>query len=380
MNMPSHPRLVELQETLANIRKPLAEARHLPGAMYTSPEVAEIEKQRIFMKSWLCVARAEELPKPGDYLTMTITDEPIVVARDKQGNIVSYMNMCLHRGAEVAYGQGNADHFRCPYHAWNFGIDGKLIAAPWMKESGHDLSDARLQPLLSAEWRGWVFVNFDVNAQPFDQYIAPYDKELWYYNTGECKLATKLVIEVNCNWKCITENLLDWYHASTVHAGTFGRYYKFGREPLPAHLLPGGASNIEFDAKSRSNDPNLPFPKLPWLADREVFSAKGCLFPNINFWSGADSLRMWHLWPLAPNRTRAVCHILLPESSFATPDFDVKLKQYAGYVEAVAAEDRAALESMQRGLSSPRFVPGPLSQLEVMVHHLLNHYAEVMAA
>jgi len=378
MNKPAHPLMLELQEGFAGVRKDLSQARHLPGIVYTSDEIAALEKDRIFMKSWLCVGRVEELANPGDYMALRIVNEPIVVARDDDGKIVAYMNMCLHRGVEVAFGQGNARSFRCPYHAWNFDVGGNLIAAPWMKESGHDMSGSQLPRLKSAEWRGWIFVNFDADPEPFESYIAAYDKELWYYRTGDCKLAHKLVIDVNCNWKFITENLLDWYHASTVHAGTFGRYYKLGRDKLPAKLLPRGGSSIEFDAKSRSNDPNLPFPKLPWLADHDVFSAKGAIFPNINFWSGSDSLRMWHLWPTATDKTRAVCYILLPETSFATPDFDAKMKQYTSYVEAVATEDRAALESLQRGVSSPRYQPGVMSQLEVMVHHLMNHYVDAL--
>lgn len=378
MNLPAHPKLLELQDSMAAIKRDLGQARHLPGILYTSDEIAALEKEKIFMKYWLCVARSEEVSKPGDYMAMRILDEPIVVARDDNGKIVAYMNMCLHRGVEVAFGQGNARSFRCPYHAWNFGVDGRLIAAPWMKESGHDLSGQRLQPLHVTEWRGWVFINFDDDPEPFADYMAAMEKDLWFYRTGECKLAHKLVLDVNCNWKFITENLLDWYHASTVHAGTFGRFYKLGRDPLPAKLLPHGASTIEFDAKSRSTDPNLPFPKLPWLADKEVFSAKGAIFPNMNFWSGADSLRMWHLWPMGAGKTRAVCHILLPEASFATADFEAKLEQTVKYVEAVAAEDRAALESLQRGVSSPRYKPGVMSQMEIMVHHLLNHYVNVL--
>ena len=367
-----------LRDPSASIRREITKANHLPGSIYTSADVARLEKERIFMRHWLCVAREEEIAKPGDYLTFRIAGEPVVVARAPDGVVHAFMNICQHRGAEVATGKGNTDLLRCPYHAWGYGLDGKLVAAPRMRETGRDLSDCRLPPVLVALWRGWVFINFDARAETFESFIAPISEATPWYRTGDCRIARKLEFDVACNWKCIAENLLDWYHASVVHAGTFGKFYKFGSGPLPVQLLPQGASVITFDDSGRMADPNLPFSRMPWLPGNGVFSAKGAIFPNINFWSGLDSLRMWHLWPDGPARTHAVCYVLLPEDGFATSDFDAKLDQYCRYVQQVALEDRDALESMQRGLSSAFFVPGPLSHLEAQLQHLLKHYVEVM--
>ncbi|MGE0385153.1 MAG: SRPBCC family protein [Gammaproteobacteria bacterium] len=379
MNAVSRPGLPGDAPAVHAVRAPLADARHLPGGIYTSAEIAAREKERLFLKRWLCVAREEEIAAPGDYLALRIAGEPIVVARESNGAVVAWVNACLHRGVEICTGSGNAKLLHCPYHAWSYDVAGRLVGAPWMQESGHDLRGCRAPQVRSATWRGWVFVNLDPAGGSFEDFIAPYERELWWYRTGECRLARKVEVEVACNWKCIAENLLDWYHASTVHAGTFGRYYtNLGGKRLPAKLLPDGGSVIEFDAGDRTIDPNLPFPKLPWLEDRGAFSAKGAFFPNVNFWSGTDSLRMWHLWPLAPDRTRAVCHILLPHAAFETPGFDAKLEQYCNYLLAVVAEDKLALESLQRGFSSAFYQPGPLAHLEVMLHHLLGAYVDAM--
>lgn len=373
------PQAVQLkQNPFAAIRREIQQANHLPGSIYTSEEVAQQEKEQIFMRQWLCVAREEEVAKPGDYVSLRIAGEPVVVSRGKDGKVQAFMNMCLHRGVEIAQGSGNTEMFRCPYHAWTYGIDGKLIGAPRMKEAGRDMSGCRLPTVRSATWRGWVWINFDVTAPAFEDFIAPLAQATPWYRTGECRIARKLTFDVACNWKFIAENLLDWYHASVIHAGTFGKYYKLGPEALPAKLLPEGASVIEFDNKSRSLDPNLPFPTMPWLADKSVFSAKGAIFPNINFWSGMDSLRMWHLWPVSPGQTHAVCYILLPEAAFGVEDFEAKLDKYSDYVRKVAQEDRELLESLQRGVASPRFTPGPLSHLELQLQHLLKHYITVM--
>ena len=378
MNAPESQVHQLLRDPFSAIQREITKANHLPGFVYTSPEVARQEKERIFMRHWLCVAREEEIAKPGDYMALRITGEPVVVSRAADGKVHAFMNVCLHRGVEVAYGAGNTELFRCPYHAWTYAIDGKLIGAPRMKDAGRDLSGCKLPAVRCATWQGWVFINFDPAAAEFSEFITPLEQAAPWYRTGECRIARKLTFDVACNWKFIAENLLDWYHASIVHAGTFGKYYKLGAGTLPATLLAQGNSVIEFDNRSRSADPNLPFPRLPWLADANVFSGKGAIFPNINFWSGMDSLRMWHLWPVSPGQTHAVCYILLPESSFGVPDFDAKLDQYCKYVEQVALEDRGMLESLQRGVDSVHFVPGPLAQLELQLQHLLKHYVQVM--
>lgn len=362
----------------AAIGHDINQAHHLPGHVYSSPEVAKREKERIFLRQWLCVLREEEIANPGDYVALRIAGEPVVISRDAQGQVVAFMNVCLHRGVEVAYGAGNTELFRCPYHSWAYNGSGKLIGAPRIKETGRDMSNCQLPRVRSALWQGWVFINFDPQAQDFAEFIGPVEQAAPWYRTGECRIARKLTFDVACNWKFIAENLLDWYHASVVHAGTFGKYYKLGPEPLPATLLPQGASVIQFDNSTRSVDPNLPFPRLPWLPQDNVFSGKGAMFPNMNFWSGMDSLRMWHLWPQGPGMTHAVCYILLPEAAFGVDDFDAKLEQYCNYVRQVALEDKGALESLQRGVDSAHFVPGPLSHLELQLQHLLKHYVGVM--
>lgn len=377
MNLTDLP-LPVLGDATGTIFEETAKATHLPGSIYSSAAISALEKERIFMRQWLCVAREEEVAQPGDYLSLRIAGEPVLLSRAQDGTLHASLNVCLHRGAEVAHGKGNAKGFVCSYHAWGYGLDGRLTGAPRMADTGRDLGSYRLPSLRLALWRGWVFINFDQQAAPFEEFIAPLAEATPWYRTDQCRIARKLEFDVQCNWKCIAENLLDWYHASVVHAGTFGKFYKFGSGPLPARLLPSGASVITFDDASRKVDPNLPFPRLPWISGEGAFSGKGAIFPNINFWSGLDSLRMWHLWPDGPDKTHAVCYILLPEAAFSVPDFEAKLDQYADYVKQVALEDRAALESMQRGMSSAGYVPGPLSLMEEQLQHLLKHYVEVM--
>src|SRR5262249_6459466 len=106
-------------DTFRATRAALPQARHMPGDVYTSEGYQEIEKDRIFLREWLCLGRVEELPNPGDYLAVRIMDEPVLIVRNKQGALHAFANVCRHRGVEVApVGQGNAKEFLCPYHSW----------------------------------------------------------------------------------------------------------------------------------------------------------------------------------------------------------------------------------------------------------------------
>ncbi len=364
-------------DRFSGTRAELAQASHMPGEMYTSERVFELEKSRIFMKQWLCVGRLEEIPNPGDYMTRRLVGEAVLIARDSSGGVVACLNMCLHRGVEVAYGTGNAERFKCPYHAWTYDISGRLTGAPLMRDFGIDLSGQRMPPVRTATWRGWIFIHFDQDAEPFDAWIAPFNS-LDAWRAGECRLAAKLEFTIECNWKFIAENLTDWYHATTLHAATIGRFYKIGRDPLAAKLLPNGGSTIEFDGNTRELDPNFPFPKLPWLGKDQIFSAKGVMFPNVNFSMGSDTIRLWQMWPLSASRMHGFYHILLPERSFRIPDFQKKLDHMCDYIRSITAEDITALESLQRAAASAHYVPGRLSHLEVVIHHWQRNYVQVM--
>lgn len=374
--------LFRLRDHLSSICAPLDEARHLPGDVYSSKEIFALEKEKIFRKHWLCVARVEELSKVGDYLTIRIVGEPVVVAREAEGDagFAVFRNQCTHRGVEVAFGEGNAKQFQCPYHAWTFDIGGRLLGAPLMKESKVDLTKCDLPRLQFAIWRGWIFATLDPNPQPFADYIGQYEKYLWWYPTDKCKLAMKKVIHVGANWKFLVENLLDFYHASTVHKSTFGKQYKLGNKPLPAHCEKNGAFFLEWDASMRPTDPKLGFfSSLPWLQEKAVTATRGFLFPNMQM-SAIDSLRMWSMWPVSETQTDVVGYFILPEESFRAQDFASQVKKFDAFSETFLAEDKVALESLQVMANSDSFKGGPLSRYEIGIHHLLNHYVDVITS
>ena len=149
--------VAHLAGDIAAIRAPISRARHAPGYIYTSPEIYALEKEKIFMRDWLCIARVEEIEKPGDFMTFDVMDEPIVIARARDGSINAFRNSCAHRGLVVAKGSGNAKSFSCEYHGWSYDLTGQLVGAPFMEDvQEFDLSSCRLPPGAEVRCLGWV--------------------------------------------------------------------------------------------------------------------------------------------------------------------------------------------------------------------------------
>ncbi len=371
--------LHDLRPKFVETRKKLLSSRHLPGEVYSSPEIYAMEKEKIFMKDWLSVGREEEIPNIGDYFTMKVMNESIVVARPIAETVVAYMNQCLHRGVEVAAGKGNAKEFSCPYHAWLYDVGGNLILAPGMKASEVPLKNCSMRQLKVVVWRGWIFVNFSDNPVPFEEFIAPYEKSLWWFKTEECKLADKVIIDVKCNWKFLVENLIDIYHVGVIHKSTFGGFVK--GEQLKFNLEPNGGWHTSYEARPHSKSGAQVFPTLPWAEGQPSgIACKAGIYPNLNLSMRADSLRMWHVWPISPSETRVVCYLLFPETAFSIPNFESEMEKYRGFVTQIIAEDAVMVESLQNSASSKFFKPGPMAPLEEALHHMENHYIDVMTA
>ncbi len=359
---------------------PRAKAHQMPGNLYTSAEIFAAEKEQIFMKTWLCVAREEQIANPGDYLTGEVMAEPYVITRNKDGKIHAFLNMCRHRGVPVAEGAGNARGFSCPYHAWYYNLEGKLMAAPHMGQSEVDLTNCHLRPMKVALWRGWIFVAFDADAQNFQEFIAPLEEKLWWFKSDLCCLADKVTLEIDCNWKLLVENLIDIYHVPVLHRASFGKFLKSDKDKIDFELLPNGSWQYEQEARPHAKGGRQLFPTLPWLEGRGIgTSMKAGIFPNLNLSLRFDSLRMWIAWPVSERKTQLFVYSLFAPSAFEQADFAPNYEEYKSFLlPAIVDEDGPMVVKLQQAMASKFYQPGPLSHMEGAVHHLMRHYLEVM--
>ena len=359
---------------LKPVRMDLPHARHAPGYVYGSREAFEREAEEYFMKDWLYVGRQEELAKPGDYLTMRIVGEPILIARAADGKLNACYNMCAHRGVEVAYGTGNTRAFKCPYHGWTYDLKGKLKGAAFMAESeGFDAASCRLRPIRLDVWRGNIFVCLSDKTPPLLDQLQEFEKDFAFLQMENCRLGNKIVIELDCNWKLVHENLMDFYHVGVLHAKSFGSKFSWKNEDVI--LKKNGSLSIWYKAGPPTPGGEPLLGKMPWLEDRDFsFACKGYLPPNFTIFGRIDCVRPMIVWPISESKCQAVIYHLFPEKVFERPDIEEKLKIYRDYQLLVLAEDRTMIESLQKAMVSRVFVPGRMSTMEKPIHHFLNSH------
>ncbi len=369
---------LKTDDILGLTRAPVRHARHLPGEIYTSPELFAREKDEIFLRDWLCLARVEEIEKPGDYMTFRIMGEPVIVARNDAGEINAFANVCRHRGVEVTSGAGNLKEFSCPYHGWTYDLEGKLVGAPYMKEAeGFDPTSCRLKPIQSALWAGWIFIAFDDDAPAFEDFVGEFDGEFGFLRQEDLRTGDKIVTELNCNWKLVVENLMDFYHAKTLHGTTFGAFVELDMDAIPFTRLANGGFSMFYTSGAMLPGGKPPMGNIPWLEDKpHTFACLGLLPPALVQFGHCDNTQVFLTWPLTPETSRIEVYTLFAEKQIERPDFAEHVKKYHDFMSEVVDEDREMVNSLQRNLGSRRFQPGRMSRLEENIHNTINSYLD----
>ena len=201
-----------------------AAAPMLPRQCYTSAAFFEFEREAVFARNWVCVGRTDQLAGPGDAFSVTVAGEPLIVARSTAGEIRAMGAVCQHRGHVLGC---TGDHprgvIRCPLHYWTYDLDGRLIGAPRMGDALAGLRDTvRLPPVRTAQWHGFIFVNFAGNAPPLAPSLAKV--EPCWQGYPEAEMVTVPPVQATTalpwNWKIQLENFTDAYHPEFVHTGT----------------------------------------------------------------------------------------------------------------------------------------------------------------
>lgn len=338
-------------------------AQTLPPDVYTSPEIFELEREAIFMKEWLGVGRCERIPNPGDWFTVEILNEPIIVVRDKEGALQAMSAVCQHRGMQVCEGTGNSSTFKCPYHHWIFGQDGRLLGAPAMERTeGFDKADYGLPSLAVEEWQGFIFVNFDVDATALAPRMSRYEPYLTNYDLANAVCPGTFTLEnLPWNWKVMFENFNDGYHANRLH--------QFVQDFCPSHLsefpVPwednsgvifrtAGYTHMDggFNATHR-----VIMDVFPNLTDEERNRSTFALIPPLLcFGTAADQCFFFIIRPTGPETIDAEIGYIFHPSALEDPLFDAKLELSDAGVQVFVQQDQDATMKVQRGLRS-RYAP-----------------------
>jgi phenylpropionate dioxygenase-like ring-hydroxylating dioxygenase large terminal subunit len=341
----------------------VAKAATLPPALYTSAEVLEFEWDAVFGHDWLCAGRADRIPGPGDWFTVTFGNEPIVVVRDKAGEINALSAVCQHRAMQVCEGSGNSSKLKCPYHHWTYDLDGRLLGAPAMERTeGFDKSEWGLPRLRVETWRGFVFVNLDADAEPLTPTLARYEPYLANYDldTAVCP-GTFTLRGMEWNWKVMFENFNDGYHANRLH-----QYVQdFCPSSMTAFPQPwDDRANVIFREAGYTHADggfnathHAIMPVFPKLTDEERRRSTFALVPpTLCFGTAPDQCFFFLVRPTGPETIDVEIGYLFHPSALDDPLFEHKLRLSDLGVQVFVEQDQDATRKVQRGLRS-RFAP-----------------------
>jgi len=347
----------------------------MPPEVYTCDDFHALEQSRIFAREWLCIGRADAIAKRGDYLTYSIGEQPIFVRRGKHGEIRCFANVCLHRMMRLLEGRGNCGKIVCPYHAWTYDIDGRLVRAPHMERTaGFEVCDYRLPEIRCDVWQGWIFVTLNPHIAPLAARLEALQAVVERYGMSDYVEILQQDQQWNTNWKCLTENFMEGYHLPVAHRATVGACF-----PVQETQFPEGGRNDAFTLQSFTKTPDAPI----GTAHRDNQRLQGrwrntsvlvTIYPSHMF-----SLAPDHLWYLSlqPHGTDKVDirfgAAFAPEVLAASDDRESLVRETTEFLERVNAEDRFLVEGIFQGLKGALSKPGPLSWLERENHEFTQY-------
>ena len=365
----------------------------LPPGAYTQSDFHDFEMRAVFDRGWLCVGRVDEIAEPGDYFTTTLPGgEKVIVARDRSGDINVMSSVCQHRGmcvtapakqereswySDPVEQRGNTRTFRCPYHWWTYDLDGRLLGAPDMgHRTDFHRSDIRLPALGCEVWNGFIFANFDPEAEPLAPQVRNATGMLENYRLDEMVSTPRDVLtDLPFNWKIMVENFMEGYHNDRLHHDL----YDLARGDDPAlENLTAGHMSFEYEPGSgviagwgrtahrdRGLNPTQRglFPAIATLTDDERWRmCYVCVPPSLLLGVSTDSAFWFVVTPTGPETFTLSMSFVFPRSTIELKLFDQLFQQHVDGVDMFNCEDMPANIATQAGLRS-RYAPrGPLAR------------------
>ncbi len=366
-----------LDELRANVALPFSQARAMPKSVYTSPDFLALELQHIFSKDWLCAGRADALPNPGDYLSMQISGEPIIVLRDRAGGLRAMSNVCRHRMSVLLEGRGNARSIVCPYHAWTYNLDGSLRGAPAMALNEAFCKEQTGLPQVRCEvWRGWIMVTLNADAPSPAARLAGVDDLVGKFHMENYVESFREEFHWATNWKVLAENFMESYHLPVCHAGTIGGHVDLLKMSCPEGLP---AFNYHSILKNDALDLTLAHPTNTVLTgDERRTTWLISVYPSLLITLSPGYFWYLCLTPDGPGHVNVLYGGGLAPEFVADPKAGDHFARLKALLDDVNTEDKGCVERVYHGLCAGMSAPGPLSHLERPNYDFARYIAGMM--
>lgn len=353
-------------DSMERLKASLEQGQTLPAQWYTDRNIYELEQQNIFGRSWQFVGLTEDVTRPGEFFTGRAANVPIVVVRDEDNTLRAFVNVCRHRGSRlVSEERGSRKSLQCRYHAWTYGLEGQLIAAPGSNlEPNFHKGDYRLFPVTLDTWGPFIFVNPRRQDSSLRAVLGelPQLVDRTAIQLDGLKRRQRRTYEIAANWKVVVDNYLECYHCPVAHPGfcdlidvdqyEVSEYECFSTQTAPA----------------RSRSKRHPYPIGKGVSD----GFYAYLWPNftINIYPGPGNVSLNLFLPAGVDRTLAVF-----EYCFVDEVRDEEVESFAAFVDQVQREDTVLCESVQMGLTSGVFDQG---RLMLSKERALRHFQKLV--
>lgn len=354
----------------------------LPGWIYHDADFFALEKRSIFRTSWQLVCHNSDIPSPGDYHTFDLLGESVVAIRARDGAVRSFHNVCRHRAARLL--DGNKGHcagrITCPYHAWTYSLEGKLVGVPH-RESFRDFHPEHhgLVALEQETFMGFIFIRFEPGLPSVAEMAAPYAHEMAHYRMEELVPQGRVTLRPrSVNWKNVADNYSDGMHIDVAHPGLsrlFGHSYGIEAQPWIDKMWGTLRDKPSTNWSERRYQQLLP--PVDYLPpERQRLWTYFKLWPNVAFDIYPDQIDFMQFIPVSPTET------MIREIAYVHPDArrEMRATRYLNWRinRQVNVEDKSLIERVQQGMRSSSYTVGPLNDKEVCLRSFARRMRELI--
>jgi carnitine monooxygenase subunit len=344
------------------------EGLSLPGWVYHDPAFFKVEMDRVIRPSWQVVCHCNDIPNAGDWHSLELLGENVIVLRGDDGAVRAFHNVCRHRASRIVDGSsGCVKKLVCPYHGWSYEKDGRLSGVPGKADyPGLDIGRLGLHLVEAEVWHGFIFIRLESSGQSVAKMMAPYEEMIAPYRFEEMQAFGRVTLRPRAvNWKNIADNYSDGLHIPVAHPGLtrlFGRGYGIEANEHVDRMWGDLVERPSANPSERAYQKYLPrVDHLPEERQRHWLYFK--LWPNVAFDIYPDQVDFMQFIPVSPSQT------LIREIAYALPDSrrEMKAARYLNWRinRQVNAEDTALIARVQAGMQSRSYQPGPLGESEV---------------
>ena len=347
----------------------------LPGRYYTDPQVFALEQARIFEDMWFCAVRGSDIPAAGDFRTVQVGTESLIISRSRRGEVRAFYNVCRHRGAQICTDAAGSVKraFQCPYHAWTYDLDGKLVAAPNLTRMPDvDKVEYGLRTVQVREWLGYVWVSLADEPPSFESTVMQeiVDRlgeveNLDHYDLASLSVGRRIVYDVKANWKLIVENFMECYHCATIHPELTEVLPEFA-DGLAAQVFVNHGAEFGEGIEGFTVDGSAGVEAIPTIdpeQDRRYYAVT--IKPQVFVNMVPDHIIFHRMYPMAPDRTVVECDwLFLPSVVESGRDVSKSVELF----HRVNTQDFDACERTQPAMSSRVYADGGV--LVPSEHHI----------